>query len=57
MRTRPYSCSPDGRFASDWASGYKQAMGAAIGEVLSFGVGVALSPIPIIGVVLMPCCC
>jgi threonine/homoserine/homoserine lactone efflux protein len=28
-------------------------MGDAIGQVLSFGVGVALSPIPIIGVVLM----
>lgn len=28
-------------------------MGEAIGQVLSFGVGVALSPIPIIGVVLM----
>lgn len=28
-------------------------MGQAIGQVLSFGVGVALSPIPIIGVVLM----
>lgn len=28
-------------------------MGATIGQVLSFGVGVALSPIPIIGVVLM----
>jgi threonine/homoserine/homoserine lactone efflux protein len=28
-------------------------MGAAIGQVLSFGVGVALSPIPIIAVVLM----
>jgi hypothetical protein len=29
------------------------AVGEAIGQVLSFGVGVALSPIPIIGVVLM----
>ena len=29
------------------------AMGDAIGQVLSFAVGVALSPIPIIGVVLM----
>jgi threonine/homoserine/homoserine lactone efflux protein len=28
-------------------------MGEAIGQVLSFGVGVALSPVPIIGVVLM----
>jgi threonine/homoserine/homoserine lactone efflux protein len=28
-------------------------MGEAIGQVLSYGVGVALSPIPIIGVVLM----
>jgi threonine/homoserine/homoserine lactone efflux protein len=28
-------------------------MGDAIGQVLSFGVGVALSPVPIIGVVLM----
>src|SRR4051794_41290648 len=28
-------------------------MGQAIGQVLSFGVGVALSPIPIIAVVLM----
>ena len=28
-------------------------MGAAIGQVLSFGVGVALSPVPIIAVVLM----
>jgi threonine/homoserine/homoserine lactone efflux protein len=28
-------------------------MGDAIGQVLSFGIGVALSPIPIIGVVLM----
>ena len=28
-------------------------VGEAIGQVLSFGVGVALSPIPIIGVVLM----
>ena len=28
-------------------------MGAAIGQVLSFGVGVSLSPIPIVGVVLM----
>ncbi|HEY3758650.1 MAG TPA: GAP family protein [Solirubrobacteraceae bacterium] len=28
-------------------------MGDAVGQVLSFGVGVALSPIPIIGVVLM----
>lgn len=28
-------------------------MGQAIGQVLSFGVGVALSPVPIIGVVLM----
>lgn len=28
-------------------------MGQAIGQVLSFGVGVALSPVPIIAVVLM----
>ena len=28
-------------------------MGDAIGQVLSFGVGVALSPVPIIAVVLM----
>ena len=28
-------------------------MGEAIGQVLSFGVGVALSPVPIIAVVLM----
>src|ERR1700709_1790860 len=28
-------------------------MGQAIGQVLSFGVGVSLSPIPIVGVVLM----
>jgi threonine/homoserine/homoserine lactone efflux protein len=28
-------------------------MGDAIGQVLSFGVGVALSPVPIVGVVLM----
>jgi threonine/homoserine/homoserine lactone efflux protein len=28
-------------------------MGEAIGQVLSFGVGVALSPVPIVGVVLM----
>ena len=28
-------------------------MGQAIGQILSFGVGVALSPIPIIAVVLM----
>lgn len=28
-------------------------MGAAIGQILSFGVGVALSPVPIIAVVLM----
>ncbi len=28
-------------------------MGQAIGQILSFGVGVALSPIPVIGVVLM----
>ena len=28
-------------------------MGQAIGQVLSFGIGVALSPVPIIAVVLM----
>jgi hypothetical protein len=28
-------------------------MGQAVGQVLSFGVGVALSPVPIIAVVLM----
>ena len=28
-------------------------MGEAVGQVLSFGVGVALSPVPIIAVVLM----
>ena len=28
-------------------------MGEAIGQVLSFGVGVALSPVPIIAVILM----
>ena len=28
-------------------------MGQAIGQVLSFGVGAALSPVPIIAVVLM----
>jgi hypothetical protein len=28
-------------------------MGEAMGQVLSFGVGVALSPVPIIAVVLM----
>jgi hypothetical protein len=34
-------------------------IGQAIGQVLSFGVGVALSPVPIIAVVLMlatDCC-
>jgi len=34
-------------------AGISPRVGQAIGEVLSFGVGVALSPIPIIGVVLM----
>ena len=28
-------------------------MGSAIGEVLPFAIGVAISPIPIIGVILM----
>ncbi len=28
-------------------------MGQAIGQVLSYGVGVALSPVPVIAVVLM----
>src|SRR4051794_38934354 len=30
-----------------------RVMGEAVGQVLSFGVGVALSPVPIIAVVLM----
>jgi threonine/homoserine/homoserine lactone efflux protein len=34
-------------------SGIVPVVGKAIGQVLSFGVGVALSPIPIIAVVLM----
>jgi threonine/homoserine/homoserine lactone efflux protein len=32
---------------------FRPSMGQAIGQVLSFGVGVALSPVPIIAVVLM----
>ena len=34
-------------------SEYSDPMGQAVGQVLSLGVGVSLSPVPIIGVVLM----
>ena len=37
----------------DDQSGQDSVTGKAIGQVLSFGVGVALSPLPIIAVVLM----